>query len=66
MTATAVPVVQSEDLKFIRECCHCRRTWTGKDWGRRPSAPEARVTHGICRDCYVIHYPGFPLPPNIR
>jgi len=66
MTSTAVLDVRSEDRNFVRECCHCRRTWTGKDWGCRPSTPETRVTHGICRDCYVTHYPGFPLPPNIR
>ena len=66
MIPTSVLAAPSDAHEFVRVCCHCRRTWTGQGWGCTSNPSGAAVTHGICRDCYVTHYPEFPLPPNLR
>jgi hypothetical protein len=47
-------------------CCHCRRVWAGDHWQTPPEPPQAVLTHGICRECFVIHYPEFPVPDDLQ
>jgi hypothetical protein len=64
MVGTALPNRIVLDRTLVRMCCHCRRVWTLDGWQHESVPPEVRVTHGICRGCYVTHYPEFGPPPD--
>jgi hypothetical protein len=65
MLESAVLVPSSESQVFVRVCCHCRRVRSAAGWQRTDEAPQAIITHGICRDCFVALYPAFPLPDEL-
>jgi hypothetical protein len=62
MVGTALPSGIVLDRTLVRMCCHCRRVWTTDGWQHDSVPAGLRVSHGICRECYVVHYPEFPLP----
>jgi hypothetical protein len=62
MSETELLIRPSEDQDIVRSCCQCRRIWTGDEWREPSETPRGMMSHGICRDCFLIHYPGFPLP----
>ena len=65
MPTTAVLVPPAETAPIVRMCCHCRRVWTADGWRSPPEPPRGLATHGICRECFVIHYPEFPVPQEV-
>lgn len=66
MSPTAVLDSPAESQAIVRICCHCRRIWTADGWRTPAEPPRAMLTHGICRDCFEIHYPEFRVPTEVR
>jgi hypothetical protein len=67
MSETAVLSRDCVHQEIVRVCCHCRRVRSADGQWVRPSAtPPGPLSHGICRPCFLIHYPEFPLPDGIR
>jgi hypothetical protein len=65
MLETAVLTPERIWPEIVKVCCHCRRVRTPSGTWVSPSAvPHGPVSHGICRDCFVIHYPEFPPPED--
>lgn len=64
MVGTVLPNRLLLDRALVRMCCHCRRVRTTDGWDHDPVPPGLRVTHGICRECFVLHYPEYACPDD--
>jgi hypothetical protein len=52
---------------LIPICSHCKKIRDDKGYWQQVELyvrehSDARFSHGICPECYVTHYPGYPLP----
>jgi hypothetical protein len=67
MLGTLAPQRIAENQQLVYVCCHCGRVRTREGRWHWPEDPPADpVSHGICRACFVVHYPEIPLPPEAR
>jgi hypothetical protein len=67
MSETAVLNPSCVRHEIVPVCCHCRRVRTPSgDWIGMAELPTGRLSHGICRDCFLNHYPEFPLPDEVQ
>jgi hypothetical protein len=64
MFGTALPNRLILDRTVVRMCCHCRRVRTVDGWGHEAVPENLRVSHGICRQCFELHYPEFCPAPS--
>lgn len=62
MSGTVLLNVPAADRVIVRMCCHCRRIRTASGWQHEPMPAGLPVSHGICRECYVVNYPEYPIP----
>lgn len=60
MTGQLLLNPESNTREVVRMCCHCRRV---KDelgeWVPAAAPADRAISHGICPDCFVVHYPEF-------
>jgi hypothetical protein len=66
MSPTTVLDLYSESHEIVRVCCYCRRVWRGERWQEPSESPQATMSHGICRECFVAHFPELPPPDELR
>lgn len=64
MSGSVLLTPTGKDQPYVRVCCHCRRIRGEKGWQPGTLPADRWVTHGICRDCYQIHYPEYGPPPG--
>ncbi len=67
MSTTAMLTSQTDSYEIVRICCHCRRVrTTSGNWVALSSGMTGQLSHGICRECFLVHYPEFPPPDDLR
>jgi hypothetical protein len=64
MVGTELPNGVLLDRSVATSCCHCRRVRTVAGWEYAEVPADTRVSHGICRECFVAYYPEFAPPPD--
>jgi len=52
---------------MITVCCYCHRIKVNDEWVVVPINWSAdRISHGVCPDCLVVHYPDSKIAKKIK
>jgi hypothetical protein len=65
MPGVAVLDCPPREREVVRVCCHCQRIRDSSgEWQLPAEDTRERVTHTICRTCFLTFYPEVPPPPE--